>query len=89
MAPRLLPRAPEDCQVSGHPDDTRKKGQTVEFLFIAFLLLSAVVLCGLCLLVIEYQNGRTRRLNQIWADRMRALATQTAPPAQEGDPKAA
>tara|TARA_A100001037_G_C15053105_1_gene591090 strand:+ start:644 stop:832 length:189 start_codon:yes stop_codon:yes gene_type:complete len=62
----------------------------VELLFISFILLAAVVLCGLCLLVIEYQKGRTRRLNQIWSDRMRALASQTGSPAvQKGDPKAA
>ncbi len=61
----------------------------MEFLFICFLLLSVLVLCGLCLFVIEYQNGRTRRLNQIWSDRMRSLANQTAQPAQKGDPRAA
>lgn len=61
----------------------------MEFLFICFFLLSAVVLCGLCLLVIEYQNGRTRRLNQIWSDRMRALAETPGSNVQEGDPRAA
>ncbi len=61
----------------------------MEFLFICFLLLSAFVLCGLCLLVIEYQNGRTRRLNQIWSDRMRALANPSPSVVQKGDPKAA
>lgn len=62
----------------------------MEFLLICFILISALILCGLCLLVIEYQNGRTRRLNQIWSDRMRALATQPdAPSAHESDPRAA
>ena len=61
----------------------------MEFLFICFLLLSAFILCGLCLLVIEYQNGRTRRLNQIWSGRMRTLTSQAAPAANKGDPKAA
>jgi hypothetical protein len=61
----------------------------VELLPIAFLIFAALVLCGLCLFVIEYQNGRTRRLNQVWSDRMRTLAEQTASSVPKGDPKAA
>jgi hypothetical protein len=61
----------------------------VELFLIAFLVFAALVLCGLCLFVIEYQNGRTRRLNQVWSDRMRTLAEQTASSVPKGDPKAA
>jgi len=89
MALRLLPIRRTLCQEFRDLDDTQKKGHSVEFLFICFLLLSAIVLCGLCLLVIEYQNGRTRRLNQIWSDRMRTLATRGSAPLQDSDPKAA
>ena len=59
------------------------------FIFICFLLLSAFIFYGLCLFVIEYQNGRSRRLNRLWSDRMRSLAEHTSPSASEGDPKAA
>ena len=40
----------------------------MEFLFILFLLIATSVLGLLCLLVLEYQNGRVRRWAQFRSD---------------------
>lgn len=59
--------------------DQENKGRAVNYLFFTFLFLAASILGTLCLLVIEYQNSRTRRLNQIWSARLGALSAQPRP----------
>jgi hypothetical protein len=51
----------------------------VDYLLCTFIFLATGILVTLCLLVIEYQNSRTRRLNQIWSARLGALSTQVRP----------
>ena len=38
-----------------------------------FAVVTTAVLCALCLIVLEYQNGRNRRMSQIWTSRVQSL----------------
>jgi hypothetical protein len=40
----------------------------VEVALFIFALLSLLVLGGLCLIVLEYQNKRTRRWSRMWSE---------------------
>jgi hypothetical protein len=44
-----------------------------------FAVVSAAILCALCLIVLEHQNGRTRRLSRSWSDRVRSLPNPSLP----------
>ena len=46
-----------------------RKAQAMEILFILFLLIATSVLGLLCLLVLEYQNGRVRRWMHFQSER--------------------
>ena len=48
--------------------DTRKRAPTVEVLFLLFAVVSTSVLGILCLVVLEYQNGKARRWNRLWSE---------------------
>ena len=61
----------------------------MEVLFVAFAFISTSVLGLLCLLVLEYQNSRSRRWNQLWLDRNPGGAserTSVIPPPANPDP---
>ncbi len=51
----------------------------MDYLLVTFIFLAVTILAGLCLFVIEYQNSRTRRLNQVWSARLGALSAQPRP----------
>ncbi len=51
----------------------------MEVLFILFTLVSTSVLGLLCLLVLEYQNGKARRWNRLWSDRRASHLTHPTP----------
>ncbi len=56
----------------------------MEVLFILFMFISTSVLGILCLLVLEYQNGRARRVDRLWSERgsvSRSLSHPTPPDA--------
>ena len=40
----------------------------MEVLFLLFAVVSTSVLGLLCLVVLEYQNGKTRRWNRLWLE---------------------
>ena len=43
----------------------------MEVLFLLFAVVSTSVLGLLCLVVLEYQNGKTRRWNRLWLEHRR------------------
>ncbi|MDP6775146.1 MAG: hypothetical protein QGI83_00110 [Candidatus Latescibacteria bacterium] len=50
------------------PLDIRKRALPVEVLFLVYAVISTSVLGLLCLVVLEYQNGKTRRWNRLWSE---------------------
>ncbi len=60
----------------------------MEVLFVAFAFISTSVLGLLCLLVLEYQNSRSRRWNRLWLDRNPGAGERTSviPPPVSPDP---
>ena len=68
------------CQVLTASVDKKKgKGPSMEVLFILFMFISTSVLGILCLLVLEYQNGRARRLDRLWSERGSVSLSQPHP----------
>ena len=66
----------------------------MDYLIPIFAIATTGVLCGLCLIVLEYQNGRTRKMSRIWVHRVQdpALDVASASSAEalaEEDPQAA
>ena len=56
------------------------KGMAIPMDFVLFLLISALVLGLLCLVVLEYQNSRTRKMMRLWPEqRPSDSADQTRP----------
>ena len=51
----------------------------MKVLFILFPLVSTSVLGLLCLLVLEYQNGKARRWNRLWLDQRASHLTHPTP----------
>ena len=60
----------------------------MEVLFVAFAFISTSVLGLLCLLVLEYQNSRSRRWNRLWLDHNKGAGERTPviPPPVRPDP---
>ncbi len=63
----LLPGCPAKFAPNRRPD-TQERAPTVEVLFLLFAVVSTSVLGLLCLVVLEYQNGKARRWNRLWSE---------------------
>ena len=55
----------------------RVKGAYPMQILLIFLIISSSILGILCLLVLEYQNGRSRRWDRLWANQQQANFTST------------
>ncbi len=58
------------------------KGMAISMDFVLFFLISASVLGLLCLVVLEYQNSRTRKMVRLWPEQQPPSSADRVRPAE-------